>query len=565
MMEHAKALEPGPSPRSDALAPRHKPFLHTAILGAGYLTAYVLLDWISFIEPYGSFPITPWNPNTGASIAMMLIYGRRMIPFLFIAPLLADFAVREFPLPSAVEVASAVLIGGVYSAAALFLLQAKLRFGVALESMRDLVLLAVVTVVSAASVAVGYVGLVVGTGLMPAADFAAAALRYWVGDVIGIMVVAPFALILWHRHGLLRMSIETLAQIAAILAALTVVFGYASAQQFQPFYLLFLPIIWMAVRTGIEGVSIGILITQLGLIVGVQLFPAGTHDVTAFQALMLVLAVTGLVAGELVTERRRTEAALRLHQESLARVARLGSVGELAAAVAHELNQPLMAAGTYTRLVDDAMRTGSADAGVVAETARKAVAQVERAAAVVRRLRALVRLDRSNRVACRIDRIVGETVELCRPDLDRLAVGVRTAIAADLPPVMVDMLQIEQTLLNLLRNSMDAIGATGRGFIAIEAALADADHIEIRVRDSGPGFSPDLVANPFLPFSSTKKEGLGVGLPLCRSIIEAHGGRIWLDADSPGATVRFTLPVAQESVTKESVTKEPVTKAPPHG
>jgi two-component system sensor kinase FixL len=346
---------------------------------------------------------------------------------------------------------------------------------------------------------------------------------------------------------------------------LTIVFGYASAQQFQPFYLLFLPIIWMAVRTGIEGVSIGILITQLGLMVGVQFFPAGTHDVTAFQALMLVLAVTGLVAGELVTERRRTEAALRLHQESLARVARLGSVGELAAAVAHELNQPLMAAGTYTRLVDDAMRTGSADAGVVAETAKKAVAQVERAAAVVRRLRALVRLDRSNRVACRIDRIVGETVDLCRPDLDRLAVGLRTAIAADLPPVMVDMLQIEQTLLNLLRNSMDAIGATGRGFIAIEAALADADHVEIRVRDSGPGFSPDLLANPFLPFSSTKKEGLGVGLPLCRSIIEAHGGRIWLDADSPGATVRFTLPVAQESVTKESVTKEPVTKAPPHG
>ena len=124
---------------------------------------------------------------------------------------------------------------------------------------------------------------------------------------------------------------------------------------------------------------------------------------------MLVLAMTGLVAGELVTERRRTESQLRLQQEQLSRLARLGSMGELAAAVAHELNQPLMAAGTYTRLVNDAMSAGTIDVGVVAETSKKAVAQVERAADVVRHLRALVRLDRSNRAPCRFERIVEET------------------------------------------------------------------------------------------------------------------------------------------------------------
>jgi two-component system sensor kinase FixL len=111
---------------------------------------------------------------------------------------------------------------------------------------------------------------------------------------------------------------------------------------------------------------------------------------------------------------------------------------------------------------------------------------------------------------------------------------------------MVDMLQIEQALLNLMRNSMEAIGR--RGTIAIEAVLAGAEFVEIRVRDTGPGFPPDLAANPFLPFSSTKKEGLGIGLPLCRSIIEAHGGRIWLDTDATGATVHFTLPVAESTV-----------------
>src|SRR6266852_1493661 len=204
-----------------------------------------------------------------------------------------------------------------------------------------------------------------------------------------------------------------------------------------------------------------------------------------------------------------------------------------------------MAAGTYTRLVDDAIRTGSADARAVAETAAKAVAQVERAAAVVRRLRALVRLDRSNRIACRVDHIIRETIDLCRPDLERLSVSVYPAIAADLPLVMVDMLQIEQALLNLMRNSMEAIGDVGRGTIAIEAVLVGAEFVEIRVRDSGPGFPPDLVANPFLPFASTKAEGLGIGLALCRSIIEAHGGRVRLDCDSPGGAVHFTLPIVK--------------------
>jgi signal transduction histidine kinase len=124
-------------------------------------------------------------------------------------------------------------------------------------------------------------------------------------------------------------------------------------------------------------------------------------------------------------------------------------------------------------------------------------------------------------------------------------VSVRTVIAANLPPVMVDKLQIEQALANLMQNSIDELGRVGRGIIWIEAALAGADFIEVRVRDSGPGFPINRIVNPFLPFSSSKEEGLGIGLPLSRSIIEAHGGRIWLDPSLPGATVCFTLPTAK--------------------
>jgi signal transduction histidine kinase len=207
-----------------------------------------------------------------------------------------------------------------------------------------------------------------------------------------------------------------------------------------------------------------------------------------------------------------------------------------------------MAAGTYTRLVNDAMSAAPVDVVTAAETAKKAVAQVERAADVVRHLRALVRLDRSNRAPCRFEQIVEEALELCRPDLDRTHVTVRTDIAPDLPRIMIDLLQIEQVLINLLRNAIEAIG-NSRGSVLIAAKPFDAEFIEIRVVDTGPGFPPTLLESAFLPLSSSKAEGLGIGLPLCRSIVEAHGGKLWIDDGSKGGAVHFTLPIAKTART----------------
>jgi two-component system, LuxR family, sensor kinase FixL len=535
--------------RSSAIAFPRILALPAGVIGVIYLAGYLLLDGISFIEPYAHFGITPWSPDTGLSFVLVLLFGRRMIPFLFAAPLLSGLVQIQPPLPLAVTLLSSLLIGGSYSAALIFLLRPGLRFDPKLSSMRDLELLGLVAAVSAAFVALSYVAVMTAAGLLPVKGFAAAALRYWVGDMIGIMVVAPFGLVALTRRRVLRLSTETALQLAAIVSAVALVFGYAEEQQFQLFYVLFLPIIWMAVRTGSEGVTVGLVVTQLGLILGVLIFPGKGHDVTAYQALMLVLATTGLVAGELVTEHRRTASQLRLHQDSLSHLARLGSMGELAAAIAHELNQPLTAAGTYTRLVSEAISSHNADAASVAETAKKAVAQVERAAEVVRRLRALVRLDRTSRAPCSVDLIVKETLALCQPDLERIDASARVLLAGDLPPVMVDILQIEQALLNLVRNSIEAIGDVkqSHGVISIDASAAGDGFVEIRVRDSGPGFPPELLDSPFLPFSSTKAQGLGFGLPLCKSIIEAHGGRLWLDGSLHGAAVHFTLPVAKTS------------------
>jgi two-component system sensor kinase FixL len=112
---------------------------------------------------------------------------------------------------------------------------------------------------------------------------------------------------------------------------------------------------------------------------------------------------------------------------------------------------------------------------------------------------------------------------------------------------MVDILQIEQALLNLVRNSIEAIGAAKilQGSILVDAFSAGADFVEICVTDNGPGFAPDYMESPFLPFSSTKVAGLGFGLPLCKSIVEAHGGRLWLDRNAKGTAVHLTLPVVK--------------------
>jgi len=524
-------------------------------LGVIYVAIYVFLEWISSSDqPFVNYS---WNPNAGASIAFALMFGWRTIPFMFIAPLVNEFVgdllFRQIAVPLHYELATAALIGCVYSVAALFLLHPKTRFDLALQSMRSLVLLTATTAVSAALVAAGYAAIGVAAGVLATTDYTLAALSYWVGDLIGVLVVTPFMQVLWTRHNAAWISVETLLQLSAVAATLALVHINWTPQHLQFFYVLFVPVVWMAVRGGIERVCMGILVIQLGFVLGFYIFPDEVSEMPKIQALMIVLALTGLFAGELVTERRRTEEALRLHQQSLARLLRFGSIGELAVAVAHELNQPLMAAGTYTRLVEAAVRSDNADAKTVAETASKAATQVERAAEVVRRLRALVQLDKSKRVACKVDRIVQETLEQCQPDLDRLGVIVHQSLAVGLPPVMVDVLQIEQALLNLVRNSIDAIGVAGQGTISIEAGFADTDFVEVRVRDSGPGFTPDRVANPFLPLSSTKKEGLGVGLPLSRSLVEAHGGRIWLSVNSPGAAVHFTLPVANLPAAKMSV------------
>jgi two-component system, LuxR family, sensor kinase FixL len=508
-------------------------------IALAYLAGYVLLDWLSYVHPFGSFGITPWNPQTGLSFVLILLFGAEFVPWLLVAPVLADGLVRGFALPLGAELTAAAIIGGGYALAAGLLLLPRLRFDPTLGSRHSLVLLAAVAVGSTAVVAAAYVAMLVAFNILPAADFGRAALRFWVGDVIGITVLTPFVLVLMTRRRLMAPSWEAFGLVMLVLGVLWIVFGFAEAFRFQLFYLFFLPVVWTAARFGLEGVTAGLLLTQLGLITAMHFTGQGATDVTAYQALMVVLALTGLAVGVLVSEQQRTQQQLRLNQEALSRALRVGTTGEFAAALAHEINQPLTAISNYARLVKTAV-----DPAAASEASDRLIAQVERAAEVVRRLRNFIRLGRSETAPVTVPQLVQEAVEYCHAELDTQGIELQSRLVRDLPAVKVDALQIEQVIVNLVRNAAEALMDAGRydGKVTIEAERDAAGLVVVRVRDNGPGFDPDLADRAVAPFATTKTDGLGLGLSLARSIVEAHGGRLSIESSASGAVVSFTVP-----------------------
>jgi len=521
--------------------------LPSSVAALSFLIAYTVLDWASLVFPYTQIGITPWNPSAGLAWAFILLFGKRFLPLLFVAPLLANLLVFGLTLPLWVQIAAAGLSGAGYAAALAILLHPRTRFDPALGTVRDMVLLMGVAITATGMVALGYVAMVVASGSLPAANAQWALLRYWIGDLIGIAVVTPFLLIHAAAGKLPRLSLESLLQAFAILLALILIFGLVGGAHLRLFYLLFVPIVWMGLRKGLEGATLGLVLAQFGVVVGLLLTQEKAASVTSLQALMLVLALTGLAIGVVVSERRRAERQLWLNQEAVSRISRLGSMGELATSIAHEINQPLTAISNYTRLVKRYMETGAGSREAAIEAAGKAVTQVERTAAIIKSLRDLIRLGRSEIAPQSVQRIVRETVELLEPNLPRRKVEIKTRIPKDLPLVLADLLQVEQVLLNLVWNAIESIeGAGGRnGVVCIEAAR-EPGFVQISVTDTGPGFGHDFKVASVGPSRSTKRDGLGLGLALSRSIVEAHGGRLTIGGGGSGAVVRFTLRTAQE-------------------
>jgi len=514
------------------------------VIGLGYVAAYAFLDWVSFINPIAPAGVTPWNPATGLSFALVLLLGRAYIPWLFVAPLIVTMVVLGLEHPAWTHLLGAIVVGTGYGAATFLLTSPRLQFDRTLSAKRSLLLLIAVAAASTAVVAMSYAGLLVLFGVITQADVATTMVHQWVGDMIGVTVLTPFLLILLTRRRMLMPSPELAALVLVLALTLAAVFGLSDTFRVKHFYLFFLPVMWLAVRFGLEGVTGGLVLTQIGLMAAMQYADVDVGEVTAYQALMIVLALTGLTIGAVVNEQLRTQAQLRRNQEALERAARLDSMGAFAAALAHEINQPLTAIANYARLAKMAVEKQPADTETARTAAAHAVAQVDRAAEVVRRLRDFIQLGRNEMVPQSCAALIREAVSHCRLETQTHHVEVETRIARGLPLVVCDGLQIQQVLINLIRNAADSIFSSGRpdGRILVEAEVTEANRVSIKVRDNGPGFDPEILARALTPFTTTKQEGLGLGLALARSMAETHGGQLVVESTGAGAAVSFTLP-----------------------
>ncbi|MET0584858.1 MAG: sensor histidine kinase [Candidatus Binatia bacterium] len=264
-------------------------------------------------------------------------------------------------------------------------------------------------------------------------------------------------------------------------------------------------------------------------------------------AALAIMALQAVLITDLLLERarrRRGETDLQRNREQLAHVTRVSTMGELAASLAHELNQPLTAILSNAQAAQRFLNAKPADLKEVDEILKDIVTDNKRAGEVIRRMRALVKREELDLAPINIVSVINDVVQLVHSDGILRNIRVEIECQDGLPSVRGDRVQLQQVVLNLLINAFDAMKeaiATERN-VKVRAQTNGAGTVEVSVRDHGTGLTSDELARIFQPFYTTKREGLGMGLPISRSIIEAHGGRLWAENNADrGATFHFTV------------------------
>jgi signal transduction histidine kinase len=508
-----------------------------------FVVLHVALDRASYFFPYQGLNITPWNPPAGLTLAVLLLGGLRYAPLAFVAAVLGDVTLRQGAAPLASVVAAAIAPSVVYAAVA-WLLVRRLRVGVGLPGLSDVALMLSVGAAGAAVVALAVVGAFAAGGVIEPGGFGAAAFRYWIGDCLGVCVVAPFLLRLATLRRVPAVSIEGIGQALGLAAVWWVVFRFEATDEYKFFYLFFLPISWIALRIGYNGTMAAILAVQVALILSIVSQDRDARTLIELQVLLLALAAVGQFTGIVVDERRTQARARQALRDQLSHLGRLTLGGEIATGVAHEVNQPLAAAVNYLR----AARRAAAAGGDAAPLVAKAEAQALRAGETLHRMREFLRhgVTRSEIVPVAV--VAADAAAL----VDHLvrAAGA-TLTVAPVPAglaVRADPTHVVQVLVNLLTNAIDSVGGawTGPKRIGVSAA-AEGGAVRFDVTDSGPGVAAADRARVFDSFFTTKASGMGLGLSISRTLVEAMGGSISYIAPVRGEPTRFsfTLPAAE--------------------
>jgi signal transduction histidine kinase len=259
-------------------------------------------------------------------------------------------------------------------------------------------------------------------------------------------------------------------------------------------------------------------------------------------------ALLRAVSGD-ITERRRVEREVAQQRNELTHLSRVAALGEMAGSLAHEINQPLMAILSNARAAQRFMASENPDLGELRAIVGDIVDDDKRAGEIIQRLRTLLRKGEVQRGPLDVNNIVTDVLRLTRNELMNRGVIASTDLTPNLPALLGDRIQLQQVVLNLVMNSCDAMdGVNGNHHLFVRTRVADGAGVEVSVSDTGRGIPPADMERIFEPFFTSKKDGMGLGLSVCRTIVGAHGGRLWAESpEGSGATVRFALPVQGES------------------
>jgi two-component system sensor kinase FixL len=535
--------------------PEHASKWAAAVL---YLVAYIVLEWASFIHVHKGLPITPWDPGLGVAFALLIRRGPLSGLILFAGMVVAETLVLQNDVDWPIDIAVAAITALTYTAVAA-LVQRYFRIDANLTHLRDVLILLAAGLAGAVLDTVLLSAFLLAAGQFEIGDVVQVARPLIIGDAIGIAVVTP--LLLRFRvpgrpeiRRLLSLAPEGVLYFCIIGAALWLIVGSEGGHGFRLFYLLFVPVVIAAVRHGVDGACFSLAVTQFGIIGLLHLSGYDAGEFTEFQTLVLVLTATGLIVGVVVSERRNSDriardaqARLAERQAEAAQVARVNLVSGMASALAHEINQPMTAARALGRSAQHLLRTPGGDLTRADNNLAAMMAHIDHAGDIVRRMRDFIRRGHPHVSTINTREMLEEAMTLAHAEASARHVRVDLDAPADLPDLHGDRVQLEQVVLNLVHNAVDAIAAAGRsdGQVHVVARRqADPPRVEIGVSDNGPGIAGDLAGRLFDPLTSAKPDGLGLGLSICASIMEAHGGRVWLHSGKRGATeFRFSVPL----------------------
>ena len=509
------------------------------LVGAGYCLLSLALDWMSNIGLYRALGVTPWTPAVGLALGFAYIRGNKAWSWIIAAELMTIFVTNPVQLSAGTKLALALASAACWLAGAAALRQSA-SFDGTLRSSNALLRLFIVAVGASIAQSLLYLCALWTTDLTGSDQIFPIWWRLLVGNLVGMLVVAPLPILVHAGWRPSRPTSLHLVQFAVLVSALWAIFNLRTATSYQLFYLLFLPLVWTALRDGIGGAAVMLNVAQFGLIAGTQLRVDLVPGTGSLQVLMIALAMTGLLVGAIVTEREDASRRLQEQSAALGRTLRLRSAGETAAAIAHQINQPITAISTYASVARDALSKGDNELAGTALT--KLTEQCDRAASVMRSIRDLVKQGTLSRSAVRLQRLLIDLRAAHAAECAELGIRFEIDIPGIHPPISADGIQLEQAIDNLIVNAIESIRDTGKsGHLRVKVRSKPSE-TQIIVEDDGPGFAAGLDAIATTPFMTTKKNGSGLGLAIARSVAEAHGGSLSIMQGQGGASVRLILP-----------------------